>query len=97
MTLRNHTEEYLDGIDAAIFTGDEFHDRESRKELRGHLERFERGLKALDEMNDEVDDDMVEPGVEEGDICNRDGCDGDMAEELKKIRKSVEKIERNSK
>jgi hypothetical protein len=43
-------DEAADQIDAAIFTGDTFFDKEARIELRRLMARWERGLKGFDEM-----------------------------------------------
>jgi hypothetical protein len=41
-------DEYLDAIDAAVFSGDIFHDEDNRKEFRKLLERWTREMDALD-------------------------------------------------
>ena len=40
--------EHLDAVDAAVFTGDTFHDEDNRKKFRVLLERWTREMDALD-------------------------------------------------
>lgn len=40
--------EHLDAVDAAVFTGDIFHDEHNRKQFRLLLERWTREMDALD-------------------------------------------------
>ena len=47
----------MDSIDAAIFSGDMFHNRENIAALRAMMARWERGLKECEEIID-------------GDVCN---------------------------
>lgn len=42
--IRSDVAEALDTIDAAIFSGDNFHSKKARGKLRAWLARFERGL-----------------------------------------------------
>jgi hypothetical protein len=39
---------HLDAVDAAVFSGDIFHDEENRKKFRVLLERWTREMDALD-------------------------------------------------
>jgi len=41
-------DEHLDSVDAAVFSGDIFHDEDNRKEFRKLLERWTREMDALD-------------------------------------------------
>jgi DNA repair exonuclease SbcCD nuclease subunit len=41
-------DEHLDAVDAAVFSGDIFHDEDNRKEFRKLLERWTREMDALD-------------------------------------------------
>lgn len=41
-------DEHLDAVDAAVFSGDVFHDEDNRKEFRKLLERWTREMDALD-------------------------------------------------
>jgi hypothetical protein len=47
----------MDSIDAVIFSGDMFHNRENIAALRAMMARWERGLKECEEIID-------------GDVCN---------------------------
>lgn len=47
--MRDYIEEACDQIDSAIFSGDAFIEPEARKELRGMMARWERGLKEHEE------------------------------------------------
>lgn len=49
-------EEYLDTIDAFVFTGDTLHLEENRKILREYLERWERALNEDWDGKDDYDD-----------------------------------------
>jgi len=40
--------EHLDAVDAAVFSGDIFHDEDNRKKFRVLLERWTREMDALD-------------------------------------------------
>jgi hypothetical protein len=40
--------EHLDAVDAAVFSGDIFHDEENRKKFRVLLERWTREMDVLD-------------------------------------------------
>jgi hypothetical protein len=40
--------EHLDAVDAAVFSGDIFHDEDNRKAFRALLERWTREMDALD-------------------------------------------------
>jgi DNA repair exonuclease SbcCD nuclease subunit len=40
--------EHLDAVDAAVFSGDIFHDEDNRKKFRKLLERWTREMDALD-------------------------------------------------
>jgi len=51
--MRPDTYEAAEIIDAAIFSGDSFHDKEARRRLRWYLERWERELKLFDQMKEE--------------------------------------------
>ena len=42
-------DEHLDAVDAAVFSGDIFHDEDNRREFRKLLERWTRELDALDD------------------------------------------------
>ena len=42
--MREQTDDLFDAIDAAFFTGDEFHDRGTIKEVEFYLGRWEREL-----------------------------------------------------
>lgn len=48
--MRKYIEDACDELDAAIFSGDEFHNPESRKRLREFMTRWERELKSFDEL-----------------------------------------------
>jgi len=52
--MRDSTDSACDEIDAAIFTGDEFHDATARKELRDYMARWERELKVLEDIDKQV-------------------------------------------
>ena len=41
-------DEHLDAVDAAVFSGDIFHDEDNRKKFRKLLERWTREMDALD-------------------------------------------------
>lgn len=41
-------DEHLDAVDAAVFTGNIFHDDDNRKKFRALLERWTREMDALD-------------------------------------------------
>ena len=41
-------DEHLDAVDAAVFSGDIFHDEDNRQEFRKLLERWTREMDALD-------------------------------------------------
>lgn len=41
-------DEHLDAVDAAVFSGDVFHNEDNRKEFRKLLERWTREMDALD-------------------------------------------------
>lgn len=43
----------IDMFDAAVFTGDDFHDEENRKQLRTFLARWERELESLQKLDEE--------------------------------------------
>jgi len=45
--------EAIDEIDAAVFSGDTFIDKEHRAQLREQMARWERGLVSFDEMDEE--------------------------------------------
>lgn len=57
--MRKDTDELCDSLDAAIFSGDEFHDPEARKELREYMARWERGLKEHDEDHEESEEEAT--------------------------------------
>lgn len=46
--MRKYVEDACEEIDAAIFSGDEFHNAESREKLREYMARWERGLQGHD-------------------------------------------------
>lgn len=49
--LRTDTEDAIDVIDAAVFSGDEFANPAARKDLRDMMARWERGLQEFDKMD----------------------------------------------
>ena len=46
----------IDKIDASLFSGDMFHDKENIAELRSMMARWERGLKECEEIIDEQEE-----------------------------------------
>lgn len=50
MSLPNHIDNACDEIDAALFTGDTFHDRKCIQELESYMARWQRGLENAKEI-----------------------------------------------
>ena len=48
----------MDEIDAAIYSGDMFHNRENIKSFRYMMARWEKGLKEAEEILDEIENDL---------------------------------------
>lgn len=46
MAMPKYLDEHCDSIDAALFTGDTFHDEEAREELWAYIGRWTRALEA---------------------------------------------------
>ena len=46
----------IDDIDAAVWTGDMFHNAENRASFRAMMARWERGLKAAEEISEQAVD-----------------------------------------
>lgn len=53
----NYLYELCDSIDAAVFSGDSLYNRESISEFRQLLERWERGLKDIESVIEEMEKD----------------------------------------
>jgi hypothetical protein len=71
MTFRNpHVEKATQEIDAAIFSGDAFHEDAARDKLRDMMARWERGLIEFDAMADEENPKCTDCGQRIG----RDHC-----------------------
>ena len=62
----------IDEIDAAIWSGDMFHDRENIASFRAMMARWEQGLQDAEELLDEVENPMIETKIKEakGEITN---------------------------
>lgn len=52
--MRQYIEQAIEDIDAAIFSGDAFVDKDARKEMRETLARWERRLKQFDPTPEEL-------------------------------------------
>jgi len=50
MSLHNSTEEALDSIDAAVFSGDSFHDQEGLDRLEYYMDRWQKEAVAIKAM-----------------------------------------------
>lgn len=58
--LPTHIDEACDEIDAALFTGDTFHDHEMITELEAYLSRWQREIAATKKFLKEVEDEIDE-------------------------------------
>jgi len=63
MSIPKYLEEHADHIDAAMFTGDTFHDQAARDWLRDMMARWERGLAAIEDEHPEEPEEPEEPDV----------------------------------
>jgi len=51
MAMPKYLDDQCDSIDAALFTGDTFHDEEAREELWAYIGRWTRELEATAELD----------------------------------------------
>lgn len=55
MNIHPHVDDPIDQIDAAVFSGDTFFDKDARAQFRDMMARWERGLKEFDRMDEELE------------------------------------------
>jgi hypothetical protein len=58
--MRPHIQDFIDNLDSAVFSGDQFFEEDARETFRGYLKRWEKELDSFEEISQATDDEEGE-------------------------------------